>query len=131
MWKIDATEIDELANRIAQTGEQAEKIINDVLHNYAGQEIIDHITPLIPESGRTWKGKKKPAKVSQPFREEQGNLYVVVKTKTPYNYLYFPDDGENTYRHNGDQESMRRGAEEATEKIIDQCVSALVKEIGG
>ena len=91
MWKIDATEIDELANRIAQTGEQAEKIINDVLHNYAGQEIIDHITPLIPESGRTWKGKKKPAKVSQPFREEQGNLYVVVKTKTPYNYLYFPD----------------------------------------
>ena len=86
MWKIDATEIDELANRIAQTGEQAEKIINDVLHNYAGQEIIDHITPLIPESGRTWKGKKKPAKVSQPFREEQGNLYVVVKTKTPYNY---------------------------------------------
>ena len=90
MWKIDATEIDELANRIAQTGEQAEKIINDVLHNYAGQEIIAHITPLIPESGRTWKGKKKPAKVSQPFREEQGNLYVVVKTKTPYNYLYFP-----------------------------------------
>ena len=40
MWKIDATEIDELANRIAQTGERAEKIINDVLHNYAGQEII-------------------------------------------------------------------------------------------
>ena len=77
------------------------------------------------------KRKKKPAKVSQPFREEQGNLYVVVKTKTPYNYLYFPDDGENTYRHNGDQEFMRRGAEEATEKIIDQCVSALVKEIGG
>lgn len=131
MWKIDATEIDELANRIAQTGERAEKIINDVLHNYAGQEIIDHITPLIPESGRTWKGKKKPAKVSQPFREEQGNLYVVVKTKTSYNYLYFPDDGENTYRHNGDQEFMRRGAEAATENIIDQCVSALVEEIGG
>lgn len=81
MWKIDATEIEELADRIAQTGEQAEKIINDVLHNYAGQEIISHVTPLIPESGRTWKGKKKPAKVSQPFREEQGNLYVVVKTK--------------------------------------------------
>lgn len=53
------------------------------------------------------------------------------QNKTPYNYLYFPDDGENTYRHNGDQEFMRRGAEEATENIIDQCVSALVEEIGG
>ena len=59
MWKIDATEIEELADRIAQTGEQAEKIINDVLHNYAGQEIISHVTPLIPESGRTWKGKNR------------------------------------------------------------------------
>lgn len=75
--------------------------------------------------------KKETGKGIAPFREEQGNLYVVVKTKTPYNYLYFPDDGENTYRHNGNQEFMRRGAEEATEKIIDQCVSALVKEIGG
>ena len=131
MWKIDATEIDELEKRISQLGERAEKIINDVLHNYAGQEIIKRITPLIPESGRTWKGKKKPAKVSQPFREEQGNLYVVVKTKSAYNYLYFPDDGENTYRHHGDQEFMRRGAEDATDKIIEQCVTTVVEEIGG
>ena len=131
MWKIDATEIDELEKRMSQFGGRAEKIINGVLHNYAGQEIITHVTPLVPESGRTWKGKKKPARLSQPFREERGNLYVVVKTKTAYNYLYFPDDGENTYRHNGDQEFMRRGAEAATENIIDQCVTILVEEIGG
>lgn len=131
MWKIDATEIDELEKRMSQLGSRAEKIINNVLHEYAGQEIIAHITPLVPESGRTWKGKKKPARLSQPFREEQGNLYVVVKTKPAYNYLYFPDDGENTYRHFGDQEFMRRGAEAATENIIDQCVTALVEEIGG
>lgn len=131
MWKIDATEIDELEKRMSQLGSRAEKIINNVLHEYAGQEIIAHITPLVPESGRTWKGKKKPARLSQPFREEQGNLYVVVKTKHAYNYLYFPDDGENTYRHFGDQEFMRRGAEAATENIIDQCVTALVEEIGG
>ena len=131
MWKIDATEIDELEKRMSQLGSRAEKIINGVLHNYAGQEIITHVTPLVPESGRTWKGKKKPARLSQPFREEQGNLYVVVKTKTAYNYLYFPDDGENTYRHFGDKEFMRRGAEAATENIIDQCVTILVEEIGG
>lgn len=131
MWKIDATEIDKLEKRMSQLGSRAEKIINNVLHEYAGQEIIAHITPLVPESGRTWKGKKKPARLSQPFREEQGNLYVVVKTKPAYNYLYFPDDGENTYRHFGDQEFMRRGAEAATENIIDQCVTALVEEIGG
>ena len=126
MWKIDATEIEELADRIAQTGEQAEKIINDVLHNYAGQEIISHVTPLIPESGRTWKGKKKPAKVSQPFREEQGNLYVVVKTKTPYNYLYFPDDGETPYIKWGATE--RVNADYQTNPV---ALAALVKEIGG
>ena len=50
---------------------------------------------------------------------------------TDYDDADGTDDGENTYRHNGDQEFMRRGAETATENIIDQCVSALVEEIGG
>lgn len=131
MWKIDATEIDELEKRISEFGSRAERIINDVLYDYAGKEIIDHIMPLVPESGRTWKEKRKPAKLSQPFRESHGNLYVIVRTKTQYNYLYFPDDGENTYRHYGDQEFMRRGAETATENIIDQCISTLVEAIGG
>lgn len=43
-------------------GEQAEKIINDVLHNYAGQEIISHVTPLIPGIRAHMERKKETGK---------------------------------------------------------------------
>ena len=130
---LDTKEFDKVATAIENFSDRsvAEQIINDYLVDDGGKKIKEYIRAILPVSGRTWNGKKAAASQTDPFRIQGENLAVKVYTKGSYHYLYFPDDGENTYRHNGDQEFMRRGAEEATEKIIDQCVSALVKEIGG
>ena len=105
----------------------AEKAINDVLHNQAGELIQDEIKLLMPKSHRTpWKGKKAPAKDSNSLRALKGNLYVAISTTKPYQYLYFPDDGTNTQKHVGNQQFFLRGAENKKEEIIDLCVGRLV-----
>ena len=130
---LDAKEFERVVDAISKfsDGAVAERIINDYLHTEGGRIIKENIQKILPVSGRTWNGKKTAASQTDPFTLKEENLAVIVKTKGPYHYLYFPDDGENTYRHNGDQEFMRRGAEVATENIIDQCVTALVEKIGG
>lgn len=130
-WIIGIQETDRLIEHIKKAGQRSEGIINDILRNYAGQEMIEKITPLLPTSGRKWKGKKKAAKTAQPFRQEFGNLSVTVKTKTAYHYLYFPNDGSNTIKHYGNQQFMYRGTEKAVPDIIERCTAKIVEEIGG
>lgn len=130
-WTIDIAEVDRLANAVKQAGDRAEGIVNGVLHTYAGKEIKKNIQILLPVSGRRWKGKAKAAKTAQPFREDKENLSIIVKTKTAYHYLYFPNDGSNTEKHYGNQRFMYKGAEKAAPDIIEWCTAKLLEEIGG
>lgn len=130
-FEIHIKDMDTIFERIQAAGERSEGIINDVLHEYGGGKIEEKIMPLIPASGRKWKGKKKEARSAQPFRQEKGNLSVTVKTKYGYHYLYFPDDGSNTIKHRGNQRFMYRGAEQALPEILEQCTAKLTEEIGG
>lgn len=131
-FKLDVRQIERLQEAIQRYSKNAERVINDVLHNEGGKLINDEIMRLLPASGRTWKGKKKAAKLAQPFTQKDGNLAVTIHTKNAYHYLYFPYDGTNTKNHIGyrgePREFMRRGAENQTEEIIDRCINRLIKE---
>ncbi len=131
IWKIDTGKTDQLITDIQRTGARAEQIISGVMQSYAGNRIIEKITPILPESGRKWKGKRKAARQAQPLRTENKDLSVIVRSKSPYHYLYFPDDGSNTVHHHGDQRFMYRGAEAAVPDIIEQCITEITEEIGG
>lgn len=131
IWKIDTGKTDQLITDIQRTGARAEQIISGVMQSYAGNRIIEKITPILPESGRKWKGKRKAARQAQPLRTENKDLPVIVRSKSPYHYLYFPDDGSNTVHHHGDQRFMYRGAEAAVPDIIEQCITEITEEIGG
>ena len=128
---VDYSEIEKLSDALEQYhGKRAEDAINDVLHNQAGKLIAEAIVPLIHKSGRNWKGKAPSATSVMPFAQEDGNLSVTVgtiKNKKRYQYLYFPDDGSNTYKHAGNQRFMRRGGEAEAGHIVDLCVSELIK----
>ena len=121
----------ELAKSVTSTGKNAEALVNQVLHEEAGQKIKESIMPLLPVSGRNWKNKKRAASRAEPFLERKENLAVTVFTKTNYNYLYFPDDGSNTERHAGNQQFMLRGAENAAPDIIRLCTAKILEKIGG
>lgn len=125
--------LQELQQTISQLKEEGEKIVTNILHNEGAEEIEKAIRPLIPESGRKWKNKKQAAKKARNAiryrKQESGNLTVVVGTTNNYHYLYFPNDGENTKNHYGNQHFMARGAESKVGKIIDICIEQLKERI--
>lgn len=130
-FQLDASQVDRLQKTMTQYAGHAGQIVDEVLHNEGGKLISEEIMRLLPESGRTWAGKKPAAKQAKPFMQENGSLSVTVKTKPAYNYLYFPDDGTNTRRHIGyegvPREFMRKGGESQADKIIDLCIAKLTK----
>ncbi len=128
--ELDYKEFDNLIELMIRAA-QPEPVINDVLHGFGAEEIEQGIQKLLPQSGRTWKGKKAPASTAQPFTRENGNLSITVKTKSDYHYLYFPDDGTNTKHHAGNQQFMLRGAESKSEGIANEIAQKLIEQIEG
>lgn len=130
-FQLDAKQVDRLQDAMSKYAGQAGRIVDEVLHNEGGKLISEEIMRLLPESGRTWAGKKPAAKQAKPFMQENGSLSVTVKTKPAYNYLYFPDDGTNTRRHIGykgvPREFMRKSGERQADRIIDLCIARLTK----
>ena len=122
-FKYDVDELEEMFSRY----DKAEDVINDVLHKFGAELIKKEISNILPVSGRHWRGKAKAAKSAKPFNQLNRNLTVIVKSKSKYNYLYFPDDGSNTIRHFGNQRFMEKGAENASDEIIDTILDRLVR----
>lgn len=127
-WDIlEAEDIKELSDIMQKYGVEAEKAIDSVLHQEGAEEIKKDIAKLLPASGRRWRGKSAPARSAMPGRFEQDNqmLSVTIAARGRYHYLYFPDDGSNTEHHRGNLRFMMRGAENATNKIIELCLGKL------
>ena len=130
-FELDVSQHERLQRDMQEYGNQAGRTVDDVLHNEGGKLIEEEIMRLLPESGRTWKGKRTAAKRAQPFTQKNESLAVTIKTKSPYHYLYFPDDGSNTKRHRGEQQFMYRGAENQTNRIMDLCINRLIEKWEG
>ena len=128
---LDAKEFERVVDAISKfsDGAVAERIINDYLHTEGGRLIKENIQKIIPVSGRTWNGKKTAASQTDPFTLKEENLAVIVKTKGPYHYLYFPDDGSNTQHHFGNQQFMFDGANASEDKIVNEVIDELVKRL--
>lgn len=124
---INVQEFERLERALRSFPGNAEETINAVLHNEGGLLIQEAIQPLIPQSGKTWKGKRAPARVGNSLRSTNENLAVWVRSTKSYQYLYFPDDGSSTRRHVGNQQFFLRGAESVKSEVIDRCVGRLIQ----
>lgn len=127
-FDLEYDDLDRLHEAMSEYAGKAGEVVNDVLHGEGAEIIKDRIMNLLPASGRSWKGKRAAASSTMPFRHESETLAVTVKSKTAYNYLYFPDDGSNTIHHAGNQQFMREGGESAATDIIDICIAKLVDD---
>lgn len=125
MFKINVAEVDRLVQAVQSFEGEAEPIINDVLHNQAGDLAQEQIYRLMPLSN---KKKGVHAKNSKSLRNINGDLSVTVTTEKKFQYLYFPDDGTNTRRHIGNQQFFARGGEAVQGEIIDRCINALTNK---
>ena len=128
-FELDFDEVESLQKTMEDYGSGALRIINDVLHGEGGQHIKEQVHMLIPSSGRQWRGKRAPAASADSLQQLNIEmLAVTIKSKTAYNYLYFPDDGTNTIRHAGNQQFFQRGAEEAADTVVELCLGKLTED---
>lgn len=128
-FELNAKAFQALADRVRAYGDDAEGVVNEVLHEQGGPMIYERINPLIHPSGRTFKGHTRSArKTKWPLYKTDENLAVTVTTRAAQRYLYFPNDGSNTRRHAGGQHFFLRGANAAAPEILDRCMAALTRE---
>lgn len=129
-YSIDYQELDKIENLFNEFPDTAKAAVNNVLHSDLAVDMVeDNIQPLLPSSGRHWKGKGAAASSTQPFRKGPNELLtLIVRSKTKYNYLYFPDDGSNTVHHMGNQHFMQHGAEDSLGAIADLCAANVINE---
>ena len=120
-FSLDTSAFEQLIPKLQEYGNGAEGVINSTFK--ANDEVFKNsIDNILPVSDR-----KKHAKGSNPFQSTFGNLSITIKSKKKYNYLYFPDDGSNTERHQGNQQFMRRGVELKQQTMIELILENLSK----
>ena len=128
-FETDFKAIESLQKHMEKFGQGSGQIVDDVIHGEGAEDIKKAIVPLIPRSGRKWKGKGAPAASAMPrsFVQDNEQLSVTIAARGKYGYLYFPDDGTNTRKHAGNLQFMRRGAEAAADQVIDRCIKRLIE----
>lgn len=125
-FTLEDKDLELLKQRIQEYGTGAEDVINKYLHGEGKESIMKSIEDYTPVSSR----KKVHAKGSMPYQGTGYNLSVTVKTKTKYNYLYFPDAGEGTSARNPKNSGfMEKGLDAIYEKVVEGMLKAVEKEI--
>ncbi|MGN0301598.1 MAG: hypothetical protein ACI4BI_01820 [Anaerotardibacter sp.] len=100
--------------------------VGNVLHGEGGEVIASKITELIHPSGRTFKGHTSSATSTKWYLKYTSESFAVtIRSKSKFNYLYFPDDGSNTKRHAGGQDFTGRGMQAAIPKIEELLINAV------
>ena len=126
--RVNAEDFERLQKVLENFPGNSEKSINDVLHGEGGALIQESIRRLIPESGKTWKGKAPPARSGNSLMLVPGNLSVTTQNTKRYQYLYFPNDGTNTRRHAGNQQFFPRGVENVEREVVDRCIENIINK---
>lgn len=128
---INYSQLETLLKNMSEFSHITKRAVNDVLHADSTADYpINKIIPLIPSSGRKWKGKKTPASSTNPLRSDTSELLtLIIRSKKQYNYLYFPDDGSNTENHFGNQHFMSRGVDASMPKILELCQAQIIDEM--
>lgn len=120
-FSLNDAQLDKITDAIKQAGADAETAINTYLQNTAPDIVKTSITDLIPISNRT----RKHAKTSKPFEHQNFNLALQVKSRRPFYYLKFINDGTGTSKGKNALEFMERGLDAKVEEMTDGMLDAI------
>ena len=117
---------------IGRCGDTSEKVINNYLHNVAGEKIKDSITKFIPRSPRR---NVIHAKNSNWSEQENYNLAVTIgnnlkgKRGTSFYYLYYVVTGTGTNEKKGARDFMEQGLNKEYNNVVNGLINELDKNI--
>lgn len=120
-FEIKKEDIEKLDLLFAKVGEQTESITNTFLHETASKKMINSIINLIPVSNRN----KNHAKESSPLESQGINMGIVIRTKSKFNYLGFPDMATGTSRKKEAHKFMEKGLDKEYDGILKELMNEL------
>lgn len=127
-FDMEVDDIQKLQDSIKQFDGDAETVINDYLNSEAKDIFINSIINYIPVSE---KGTNH-ARVSEPLKGDmKGNLTLYIHTKSKYNYLYFPQEGEGTSKRKSPNDFMEKGIDDKYENVVNGILEKLQNRMEG
>lgn len=121
-FEIDQKDLDNVLDAIQSFPGNSEITINSYFEETGAPQVNKSIVNLIPVSSAK---KKRHAKSSNPLTNKIFNLGFAVKTKSAFNYLFFPDQGEGTSSSNDPLNFMENGLNAEYDSIIDGILKSL------
>lgn len=124
-FELKKEDIERINKAISTFPDNVEVAINTYLSNQGKNKMVNSMENLIPISKRD----KDHAKGSNPFRTDLFNLGLTIRTKTKYNYLYFPQMGEGTSKNKGPNDFMQDGLDSIYDNVVNDMLDAIQNKI--
>ena len=126
------SDVEKIKNAISRCTKSGEQVMNDYLHNVAGENLIKSMTEFIPRSPRK---NVIHAKNSNWSEQENFNLAVAISNSlqghrgTSFYYLYYVVTGTGTNTEKGERDFMEQGLDEEYNNIVNEIIEILNKNI--
>lgn len=128
-FSLKDEDVERVRKAIKRVGYTSEEVINNYLHNVAGEKISKSITRFIPVSKR----KKVHAKDSKWSEQKNHNMAVTISNKTTgkksFYYLYYVATGTGTSKRNGKNDFMKKGMDKEYNNIVNGLIEELSTNI--
>lgn len=130
-FSLDYSDMERIKKSILNCGESSERVINNYLHDVAGEKITKSITRFIPVSKRD----KTHAKHSNWSEQANYNLAVNIsnslkgKRGKSFYYLYYVVTGTGTNKKKGPNDFMKKGLDQEQNNIVNGIINELDKNI--
>ena len=135
-YQLDFKESSMLQEKMKLIPDEAEKLVNDVLHTKGSKQMMMAIISFMPMSSRN----KRHAKNSNPLKIDKLSLGFIIypkggaaKNKNSFGYLVFPDEGRgssNPFAHRFFEKGVTKEKDRVLEGIILALEEASNKSLG-
>lgn len=128
-FSLNDKDVDRIKKSILNLGGSSENVINDYLHGEGAERIVTGITKFIPVSKR----KKKHAKTSKWYKQNNYNLAVAIENSTSgknsFYYLYYVATGTGTSEKKGPNDFMNKGMDTEYNNVVNGLINEIEKNI--
>ena len=131
--EINSEDLERLNTAISKLGDEAEKGVNEAIHNKGALLLKEDLNRHLPVSVRA----KNHAKFSDAWKMTNINLGLEITTKGgsansrgSYGYLIFPDEGRGSKNKNA-QDFTGKGIEDSKPKIIQEIQDLVIQKFEG
>ena len=136
-FSIKESDIERIKQSIGNCGETSESVINNYLHNVAGEKFVKSMDKYIPVAKIDKTHPRIPIQARGNKWSEQKNYNLAVNISnslkgvrgTSFYYLYYVITGTGTSKNKGERDFMKQGLDREYDDVVNGIINELDKNI--